>query len=258
MKSFPFLFILIYAFFQLNHFGCHSPVEPTQTQELIPLAVGNEWLYHRWYAVPTIVDTMREVVLNDYNITLGDNTYTVYGYQRFHHTVEYESEAPKEKILSKDNMYDFYSLYESDKFVIPYQWLRANTEHGVYSFGGISQTDTLFLKNIHYKYPGSVGDEWEYPEIAYHFIEQEFSIGDTRTFELVGMNDKFESDIADYDGCYVYRWSEMGTYPPGPIYWWYHYAYIKPGIGVVAVHTRDVDNPEHIVGQWILIDYTLK
>ena len=206
------------------------------TGELVPLAVGNYWDYHRWYISPNIADTIREEILSELTFMIDGVETQVYGYQR-------------------------YSILNTDP-EIEYQWLRMNNEEGSHLVGGFSDADTLIQKNIVYKYPQAVGQLWDYLGISYNFERRDFSIKDTISIEVISLNDTFETEFGSYKGCYVYRYSEIGK--GDGVYHWHHYVYIKPGIGIVGVETRDFlgsenyeESPE-IVGQYILIDRRLK
>ena len=176
------------------------------------------------------------------------------GYQQFY--VENSTQNKISTLLAHKDKNITSSIYGLETSDPDYQWLRANEENGVVSYGGISPTDTLILKTIQYKYPGEVGDEQEYPTLSYAFQELEFSIQDTITIETMGVSETFESEWATYKGCYVYRFSEISW---DPVYHWDHYVYIKPRIGVVAVETIQLtsDIPNDVVGQWILVNHRI-
>ncbi|MFA5668205.1 MAG: hypothetical protein WC967_03105 [Balneolaceae bacterium] len=177
------------------------------TGELIPLAVGNYWDYHRWYISPNIADTIREEILSEHLFEIDGVETKVYGYQRYHSSNTHPE--------------------------INYQWFRMNNEEGSHFAGGFSDADTLIQKNIVYKYPQAVGQVWDYFGISYNFEERTFSIKDTIAIEVISLNDTFETEFGKYKGCYVYRYSEIGK--GDGVYHWHHYVYIKPGIGIVAV-----------------------
>lgn len=204
--------------------------------ELMPLAVGNYWDYHRWYISPNIADTIREEVLSEHTFSLDGIEQKVYGYQRFNTAIE----NPE----------------------IDYQWFRMNDEEGSHLAGGISAVDTLIQQNIVYKYPEDEGQMWDYSGISYNFESGNFSITDTISIEVVSLNDTFETEFGSYKGCYVYRYSEIGK--GDGVYHWHHYVYIKPGIGIVGVETRDFlmsenyEEDPRIIGQYILIDRSIK
>jgi hypothetical protein len=229
--------------------ACSSARKP---DAVVPLEVGNYWLYHRWYSVPTIADTIREEVLSRHEFSIEGESHTIYGYQRmFHRSGNDVPENGAGYSLAR-GVNDVYPLSWMARPSIDYQWLRANGTDGLYSFGGISAADTLLLRNIHYKHPDHVGESWEYSTIAYHFRDQQFSVGDTIDIEVVGMNEDFETDFGHFKDCYVYRFSEISW---DPVYHWNHFVYIKPGIGIVGVETRRMHEPEDLIGQWILIDH---
>lgn len=231
----PLITLLLSAFFLT---GCDlfntDPKKPTG--ELVPLAVGNYWDYHRWYLSPNIADTIREEIFSKHIFVIGGLEKQVYGYQRYNASIT----DPE----------------------IDYQWFRMNDEEGSHLAGGISAVDTLIQQNIVYKYPEDAGQMWDYSGISYNFESGNFSITDTISIEVISLNDTFETEFGSYKGCYVYRYSEIGK--GDGVYHWHHYVYIKPGIGIVGVETRDFlgsenyeDSPE-IVGQYILIDRSIK
>lgn len=227
---------------------------------LVPLAVGNYWEYHRWYSDPALSDTVREEVLGQHEVGLEGTTYTAYGYRHLFReesgwTIPNDGAPAQTADAAVGSM-----LYTQRSSPPDYQWLRANGEKGLISFGGLSPTDTLIVEALQYKYPTQVGDEQEYPTLSYDFNERQFSIQDTITIETVGTNETFESEWATYEGCYVYRIPEIGR--EDAVYWWDHFVYIKPGIGVVAIHTQEhfsegKDPEDLVIGQWILVDYQL-
>jgi hypothetical protein len=231
-----------------------------QPGELVPLAVGNYWDYHRWYLSPNIADTIREEIMSEHTFVVDGVEQKMYGYQQFY------LQQPK-RATSGSSLLAFLEneqrpaqnsfKYRAADSAPDYQWLRANGEGGLLSFGGISPSDTLLLRNIQYLYPTRAGEQQEFPTLSYSFSKLQFSVQDTITIETIGTNETFESEWATYKGCYVYRFQEVGK--EDAVYIWDHYVYIKPGIGVVAVETIQLtsDIPNDIVGQWILIDHQL-
>jgi hypothetical protein len=204
--------------------------------ELIPLAVDNYWDYHRWYISPNIADTIREEILSEFVFETNGDELKVFSYQRYNTSI-------------------------ADP-VIEYQWFRMNDEEASHLAGGISDIDTLIQQNIVYKYPEDVGQIWDYSGISYNFESQVFSIKDTISIEVVSLNETFETEFGSYKGCYVYRYSEIGK--GDGVYHWHHYVFIKPGIGIVGVETRDFlmsenyEEDPRIIGQYILIDRSIK
>lgn len=223
--------------------------------ELIPLEVGNYWDYHRWYLSPNIADTIREEITGKYDFIIDGISQSAYGYHQLYPGGSTQNKIPA-MLADRGNTITS-SIYKLEAVDPEYQWLRANVEEGLVSIGGISPTDTLILKAMHYKYPGKAGDETEYPTLSYSFQDLEFSVQDTITIETIGTNETFESEWATYKGCYLYRFTETSK---DPVYIWDHYVYIKPGMGVVAVDTRQhysggEDPEDETIGQWVLINY---
>lgn len=233
MKTCLFTLLIILTFITSCDFLNNEPKK--LSGELIPLAVGNYWDYHRWYISPNIADTIREEIFSEHSFVIEGVEQQVYGYQRYNVAI-----ANPE---------------------IEYQWLRMNDEEGSHIVGGISSTDTLIQKSIYYKYPESVGQSWDFFAASYNFNSSTFFVIDTIAIEVISLNDTFETEFASYKNCYVYRYSEIGQ--GDGVFHWHHYIYIKPGIGIVGVETRDFlmsedyeENPR-IIGQHILIDRNL-
>ena len=256
----PLITLLLSAFFLT---GCDlfntEPKKPTG--ELVPLAVGNYWDYHRWYLSPNIADTIREEILSEHTFMVDGETQKMYGYQQFY--PQQSKRVPKGSsllaFLENENGLSSHTYYKGSTSGPEYEWLRANGENGLLSFGGISPADTLLLKNLQYRYPGRAGEQQELPTLSYSFSELQFNVQDTITIETMGTNETFESEWATYKNCYLYKFSESSR---DPVYFWDHYVYIKPGIGIVAVDTRQYfsggeDPEDETIGQWILINYQL-
>jgi hypothetical protein len=252
------LFTLLLTLLLLAGCGLFNTDPKKPTGELVPLAVGNYWDYHRWYLSPNIADTIREEILSEHTFMVGGTEQKMYGYQKFYPQQSKRIPQGSSLLAFLENEYGSSPAYYKGNTSEPeYEWLRANGENGLLSFGGISPADTLILKNLQYRYPGRAGEQQEFPTLSYSFSELQFSVQDTIAIETLGTNETFESEWATYKGCYVYRFQEVGK--EDAVYIWDHYVYIKPGIGVVAVETIQVtsDIPNDKVGQWVLIDYQL-
>ncbi|MDR9415732.1 MAG: hypothetical protein RI564_05580 [Gracilimonas sp.] len=85
------------------------------------------WEYETTY-LDVIKDTIRYEVTAEIEVPVGDTTYTAYAVNFLPYPPELE----------------------------PYFWLRRNGEHGIYSMGGISESDTLFMNKVEYKFPSEV------------------------------------------------------------------------------------------------------
>tara|TARA_R110002124_G_scaffold109723_2_gene263122 strand:- start:3097 stop:3852 length:756 start_codon:yes stop_codon:yes gene_type:complete len=229
--------------------------------ELVPLAVGNYWDYHRWYLSPNIADTIREEIKSEHTFVVDGVEQKMYGYQQFYLQQPKRATSGSSLLAFLENKQSSAPFrYKNDVSTPDYQWLRANGEDGLLSFGGISPSDTLLLRSMQYRYPTKAGEQQEFPTLSYSFSKLQFSVQDTITIETIGTNETFESEWATYKGCYVYRFQEVGK--EDAVYIWDHYVYIKPGIGIVAVDTRQHysggEDPEDLtIGQWILIDHQL-
>lgn len=228
-------------------------------ENLIPLAVGNYWDYHRWFISHNMADTIREEVLSKHIFLIDGKEQNVFGYQQFYQQQHKNKITPDTSLLvfGENKQSPSPPRYKNKLDVPNYQWLRANGEDGLLSFGGISPTDTLLLKSTQYRYPTQTGEQHEFSTLSYSFSKLQFSVQDTIAIETIGTNETFESEWATYKGCYMYRFQEIGK--DDAMYIWDHYVYMKPGIGIVAIETIQLtsDIPNDLVGQWVLIDYQL-
>lgn len=200
-------------------------------EELIPLEVGNYWVYEQWHMNPEWKDTVREEVLNVQNIIAEHTKIRAYGSYRFHYKAE-----PREDALI---------------------WLRANGQEGFYQLGGRVPTDSLYNldKGLYFKYPASIGEEWDKTSVIYSPPSGTMSLGDTQTITLVETAKTVETSAGIFENCYVY--THWGFNNSDYISLEKHYFYVKPTVGIVGVDTYSEDNKDYLNGQWRLLEYHL-
>jgi len=243
IKSFPILFILISIFFQLTYYGCDSIEGPEETvifepsdDPLKPLAVGNYWEYHQWYISPDWADTVRREVISKHDIIVDGVYVEAFGIQRFYY-------------LAGPDTNDVIWLYADGSIPDDHQ--------GYYLVGGIKHENPSieeFKLELQYKYPGVEGETWQISGLSYNYESKEFSTQATRTMELIGTNETFETEFGRFEGCYVYRHASLRPLDLSIFYW-----YMKPGIGNVGVILTGPgeDDEEVVGGKWTLIDYNI-
>ncbi len=210
--------------------GCYilEPEGPVN-DVLQPLAVGNWWEYEflrpGWTnphqgIVHTIVSEQIEVVVDG-------KTYTAWTWHD-----------------------------EQDHLIM---WLRRNGENGIYLMGGISDTDTLFTNELHYKYPARAGESWEFPLLVYDYTTNSFQISGTRKIKLIDNNRIVQTPAGDFR-CYVYYFRiSMGEDVPGGFFGYYQF--YSPGVGLVVMEEWGESDswPEEnrVLSKLALIDYHL-
>ncbi|MBO6622664.1 MAG: hypothetical protein JJ892_06515 [Balneola sp.] len=219
-----FIFLLLSAFFLT---GCDLFNTDTKkpSGELVPLAVGNYWKYESTY-LDVIRDTIRYEVTAKVEVPIGDTSYTAYA----------------------ANFVPFPPDLE------PYYWLRRNGEQGLYSMGGVSGADTLFINEVEYKLPSEVGETIETPQISYSFDRFEFYISDTLSITLIDDDREIFTPAGKFE-CFVYNFilsagddvEERFDY----------YLFYSLGIGLVKQEERGKSS-QNIKSELILIKYQLQ
>jgi len=186
--------------------GCRSSsVGPDASQtgklSLLPLTVGNQWLYGGWYATPSLSDSFHMVI--DRQTSFGDETTKVY-----------------RKL--------FYSVHSSTP--PSYGWLYSNKSDGVHLIGGLADTDTLLLESMYRKYPTTVGDSWQVLNVGFAFATNSFEPADTVTVSTIAVDKEVITPAGAFT-CVVYKYS----FKPDEdvLGWWNVYEYYSPGIGLV-------------------------
>ena len=207
-----------------------EPLQELQTPEveLIPLAVGNYWIYDQWQVEPTWRDTVRNEVLLNRDVIIENTKVQAFGTYRF----RYDQQPGEDALIS----------------------LSANGKDGHYLLGFDAPFDALnsLSKGLRYKYPANPGDSWEHNTIVFNVIEQKLRIGETRTITLVDATKTVETPAGTFENCYVYRFWDFRT---ASIL--VHYVSIKPMIGIVGVDTFVADDMDDLYGQQRLIEYEI-
>lgn len=194
--------------------------------ELIPLAVGNYWVYEQWQIEPTWLDTVRNKVLLKRDVIIENTKVQAYGTYRFRY-----DQQPREDALIT---------------------LSANGTEGHYSLGFDAPFDSLnrLTKGLRYKFPANPGDAWEHTAIVYNLTEQELRIGETRTFTLMDTTKTVVTPAGIFENCYVYRFFDFQTASLVR-----HYMFIKPMVGLVGV---DSYAGEDLYAQQRLLEYNIE
>lgn len=193
-----------------------------ESGELMPLAVGNWWEYEATY-LDVLKDTIRYEVTAEIEVPVGDATYTAYA----------------------ANFLPFPPDLE------PYFWLRRNGEQGIYSMGGISKADTLFMNEVEYKFPSEVGETIQSPQVSFSYDRFEFYLSDTLSITLVDDGREIDTPAGKFN-CFVYKFTvSNGDDVPR----WDYYLYYRTGVGLVAQIATSEDEPENIKQEMYLMNY---
>lgn len=195
--------------------------------ELMPLAVGNYWEYKFNYV--GIENDLRYEVTSEVEVPSGDTTYKAYAM----------------------NFLPFPTGSQ------PYYWLGRNGTQGLQVMGGISDTDTLFIDEVQFKFPSEVGETFNSTRVAYSRDRLEFYISDTLSVTLVD-DDRVIRTPAGKFTCLVYRYKKVFYEGDIPLDVWDYYAYYTPGIGLVAQIATNEGEPEDVKEEMYLVKFSVK
>lgn len=196
------------------------------SQDLVPLAVGNYWEYETTY-LDVLKDTIRYEVTAKAEVPVGDTSYTAYA----------------------ANFLPFPPDLE------PYYWLRRNGEQGLYSMGGISGADTLFMNEVEYKFPSEVGEIIETPQVSFSYDRFEFYLSDTLSITLIDDDREIVTPAGNFP-CFVFKFTiSQGI---DVLRGWDYYLHYSPGVGLVAQIATTENNPDDIKEEMYLINYKIK
>lgn len=230
-----YLSITLFMALSVILFGCglldsnsDEPMQVLETPEveLIPLDVGNYWVYDQWYfGDPTWRDTVRHEVLLSRDVIIENTKVQAYGTYRF----RYDQQPGEDALIS----------------------LSANGIDGHYVLGFDVPFDSLNSLSIglRYKYPANPGDSWEHTVILFNVVEQKLRMGETRTITLMDTTKTVETPAGTFDNCYVYRFWDFRIASLIR-----HYMFIKPMFGLVGVDSYAGDD---LYGQQRLLEYEL-
>ncbi|MEO9884667.1 MAG: hypothetical protein ABJR05_02480 [Balneola sp.] len=193
--------------------------------ELIPLEVGNYWVYEQWYLDPSFKDTVREEVIGKRRIVAEDIIVDAFESVRFR-----------------------YDTRPADDAILP---IKANGPDGHYFLGAWAKVDSLYINNRRYKYPAKVGDVWKSTSSIYDSKNSRFLIGSSRTIELIDTTKTVVTAAGTFENCYVYKNNDFS-----PTSTLTHFYYIKPTVGIIGLDSRIDDEPE-LLGQWRILEYKL-
>jgi hypothetical protein len=208
--------------------GCgllSSDDNPTRSNEIMPLAVGNGWDYEvrrpQWQN--PVVDTIRFEVTAEVPVEIDGASYTAFAYN----LVPFPEGMPE------------------------YYWLRRNTEDGLYSMGGVAETDSLFINTMNKKYPAETGETWESPQVSFSRSDFEFYINDTLKITVVDTDREVETPAGTFR-CIVYHFEADQGYDVAAnaqIFQFY-----SPGVGLIKQEDRRESNNE-LRSELVLIGY---
>lgn len=199
------LFLLLPLLFSLSAcdlFGENNP--GSDTSVLLPLAVGNYWAYSTTWLGGAITDSFTVEITRQVPVTYQGEAFTAF------------AESVRLNELSQPE----------------FEWLRGNGEGGLYTMGGIAETDTLVLRKLERKYPAQVGETWATVRLVYRLSStREFDVEDTVTVSLEAVEESFETPAGRF-ACHVYKYSFRPA--DDVVEWWDVFEYYAPGVGLVG------------------------
>ena len=185
--------------------GCDTSVEYHPSEPLMPLAVGNTWIYSSWYGTPTLADSFMFVIDKDFRMADGSLAY---------------------RRISK-------SLGE----ILPsFGWLYRNQSGGLYCLGGLSDTDTMFTEFLDREYPAIPGSSRVVPRLVFVPSTGQFAIPESLIVSVESVHWPVSTPAGNFN-CVVYKYN----YRPQEdvVASWNVYQYYCPGVGLVAQLIRN-------------------
>ena len=145
--------------------------------------------------------------------------------------------------------YNYFPFFEDEP---EYYWLYRNGEEGLYFMGGISDTDTLLINELRYKYPAEVGETWSVPRMSFSVEEEYFYIYDTLEVTLNDTGYKLETQAGVFT-TEVYKFTVSNGEDVAND--WDYYMYYRPSVGLVAQISTTENDIENIEDEMYLLDY---
>lgn len=208
------------------------PTPSSPLQVIYPLAVGNYWIYVDSAFSPARVDT-----------------------------TQFEITGTTEILFQNQELEVFWGDYVNRPDPEDVKWLFRNEDEGFFRYGGISNEDTLLVRNLTFKFPASAEDSWEFFVFGYDYLNNAFSIYDTLIFKCVSTNSILQTPLGNFE-CYVYKYSLPGVghlikpdiltfdlmsfmqlpfQSSSQIQNWDYYLYYAPDIGPVGAEGKQDD-----------------
>jgi hypothetical protein len=138
--------LILICFLPIIFIQCSDPVSSGPVSDPFSLKLGYKWqyiTYEYFYGKERIYDTLTVEITKEIAFSLNGKTYTTFVQQK-----------------------------RDGQFLEDYNWLYSNGENGIYQCGGIASGDTLFRRDLRYKYPVNKGDSWSVPLLEYDFADQ--------------------------------------------------------------------------------------
>ncbi|CAN5352701.1 hypothetical protein BH23BAC3_BH23BAC3_23680 [soil metagenome] len=196
--------------------------------EIMPLEVGKWWDYEvrqsQWEN--PVVDTIRYEVAAEVTVTLEGASYSAFAF----------------------------NLLPFPEGMPEYYWLNRNANDGLYSMGGVAETDTLFINHIDKKYPVETGETWESPQVSFSRSGLEFYINDTLKITVVDTDREVQTPAGTFR-CYVYHFeADQGddVLANAQIFQFY-----SPGVGLIKQEDRR-ESDNQLRSELVLIGYHLQ
>lgn len=177
LRIIPLLFIISLVGCSKNDNPVSSDNTHVNSGDILPLAVGNEWIYIDEYfsanGSPENTDTVKLGITGKTNITYQGKSVEVFYWNWY-----YGDQPDELKMLCR------------------------NEEDGCYSYGLQRGDNKLLLqKSLWLKYPVTVGDSWKM--FSYAITDSSMSIADTVTYSCRSVNEKFNTLKGEME-CYGY------------------------------------------------------
>ncbi|MFC1482102.1 hypothetical protein ACFL6E_07670 [Candidatus Neomarinimicrobiota bacterium] len=202
------------------------------SESLIPLALGNEWVYQAHYYSENypewnVTDTNVVMVLDSVDVTIKNKAVTAYSMQGF---------------------YDIPPLGHGA------HWLLADEPEGLYLIGGLADDTLIQNKTLLIKYPYYASSKWSDSALFYNYGiygSVFFTQGITET-ACISTNAKVSTSAGDFT-CVVFKFSRDTVIDAGSEVEFYDYYAV--GVGLVR---RELKDDGFLTIQSDLISYDLQ
>lgn len=229
IKQYKSFFILPFLLFMLILFVCKQnkmPIDTNTNDELIPLEIGNYWVYEASSFFPndTLVNFWKFGITGSTDILFQGEKIQVFYWVN----IDYQTGIPAE--------IKYYYKNESD---------------GLFIYGATCPTDTLVFKSLYLKYPVKIAEQWNHQTITIlsspNPLNECFAAGETLSIECIKTSHEFLTPVGRFN-CYEFHYQIPQTSNKEK------FLYFSPNIGFVGMIEKENNQ---IVHKWVLKEYQI-
>jgi len=177
-----------------------------------------------------VIDSTKREIIDETEISIDNTTYIARAFVNTRLSIQPRKEAPK--------------------------WLYWNSDDGIYSMGGYSITDTLFVKGLKLKYPVKSGEIWQGHNVFYNGVD--FFTRKSIFTKCISVNEVISTPIGTFE-CYVFINRTIVAEDVSGFY--DHYQYYAPDVGLICQVVLNISQDEietqGFVSVLMLYDYQI-